>query len=185
MFSSLHNITIRIELEYNLFYLSHTRLYREYITSSEMYSLHLTHPKWTHTRSSGQQCYSARGAVGGSVPCSRTPQSWYWRRRERWLFTPPTNNPCRTWDSNPQPLNYESDSLTIRPRLPRLNHWWQMEYPGDGVSWRCFSYFSGPWQCNLLGSQWDSHKPPGFHPKYLKLCSEDEQSFYGFGTTWE
>uniref|UniRef100_A0A673LTX1 Phosphoinositide phospholipase C n=1 Tax=Sinocyclocheilus rhinocerous TaxID=307959 RepID=A0A673LTX1_9TELE len=31
----------------------------------------------------------------------------------------------------------------------------------------------------LLGSQWDSHKPPGFHPKYLKLCSEDEQSFWG------
>ncbi len=42
----------------------------------------------------------------------------------------------------------------------------------DGVSWRCFSYSSGPWQCNLLGSQWDSHKPPGFHPKYLKLCSK-------------
>ncbi len=62
------------------FYLSHTQLHREYITSSEMYSLHLTHPKWTHTRSSGQPCYSARGAVGGSVPCSRTPQSWYWRR---------------------------------------------------------------------------------------------------------
>ncbi len=27
----------------------------------------------------------------------------------------PTNNPCRTWDSNPQPLDYKSDSLTIRP----------------------------------------------------------------------
>ncbi len=27
------------------FYLSHTQLYREYITSSEMYSLNLTHPK--------------------------------------------------------------------------------------------------------------------------------------------
>ncbi len=63
-----------------------TRLYRAYITSSEMYSLHLTHPKWTHTRSSGQPCYSARGAVGGSVPCSRTPQSWYWRR----ILPPPT-----------------------------------------------------------------------------------------------
>ncbi len=25
--------------------------------------------------------------------------------------TPPTNNPCRTRDSNPQPLDYESDSL--------------------------------------------------------------------------
>ncbi len=48
----------------------------------------------------------------------------------------------------------------------------------------CLSYFSVPWQCYLLGSQWDSHKPPGFHLKYLKLCSEDERSFYGFGTTW-
>ncbi len=27
----------------------------------------------------------------------------------------------------------------------------------------------------------DSHKPPGSHLKYLKLCSEDKQSFYGFG----
>ncbi len=79
-----------------------------------MYSLHLTHPKWTHTRSSGQPCYSARGAVGGSVPCSRTPRSWYW--------TPPTNNPCRTWDSNPQPSAYKSDSLSIRPRLPRSDN---------------------------------------------------------------
>ncbi len=51
-----------------------------------MYSRHLTHPKWTHTRSSGQPCYSTRGAVGGSVPCSRTPQSWYWRR----ILPPPT-----------------------------------------------------------------------------------------------
>ncbi len=31
-------------------------------------------------------CYSARGAVGGSVSCSRTPQSWYWRR----ILPPPT-----------------------------------------------------------------------------------------------
>ncbi len=30
----------------------------------------------------------------------------------------PTNNPCRTRDSNPQSLDYESDALTIRPRLP-------------------------------------------------------------------
>ncbi len=29
------------------------------LTSSEMYSLHLTHPKWTHTWSSGQPCYGA------------------------------------------------------------------------------------------------------------------------------
>ncbi len=34
-----------------------------------------------HTVNSGQQCCGTRGAVGGSVPCSRvSPQSWYWRR---------------------------------------------------------------------------------------------------------
>ncbi len=66
----------------------------------------------------GSHCSSARGAVGGSVPYSRAPQSWYWRRRERCSFTIPTFNPCRTWDSNPQPLDYKSDSLTIRPQLP-------------------------------------------------------------------
>ncbi len=54
----------------------------------------------------------------------------------------------------------------------------------DGLFWRCLSYFAGPWQCYLLGSQWDSHKPPCFHPKYLKMCSEDGWSFYWYGTTW-
>ncbi len=53
----------------------------------------------------------------------------------------------------------------------------------DRLPWRWFSYFSGPRQCYLLGSQWDSHKPPGFYLKYLKLCSKDEQSFSGAGTT--
>ncbi len=69
----------------------------------------------------GSHCSSARGAIGGSVPCSRAPQSWYWRWRECCSFTIPTFNPCRTWDSNPQPLDYKSDSLTIRPRLPSLS----------------------------------------------------------------
>ncbi len=31
---------------------------------------------------------------------------------------PPTYNPCRTWDSNPRPSGYKSNSLSIRPRLP-------------------------------------------------------------------
>ncbi len=109
--SAKHMEKTHLRLDYDYFYLSHTQLYREYITSSEMYSLHLTHPKWTHTRSSGQPCYSARGAVGGSVPCST---SVVVLKED----TPPTNNPCRTWDSNPQPSAYKSDSLSIRPRLP-------------------------------------------------------------------
>ncbi len=96
--------------------------------------LHLTHPsahsqQWTHTRSSGQPYCGARGAVGGSVPCSRvSPQSWYWRWREHLLFTPPTDNPCRTWESNLQPLGYKYNSLTIRPRLP--HKWDDLAYGG-------------------------------------------------------
>ncbi len=65
------------------------------------------------------------GSSWGLVPCSRvSPQSWYWRWRKCWLFTPPTYNPCRTWDSNPQPSGYKSDSLSIRPRLPQFRVWW-------------------------------------------------------------
>ncbi len=38
--------------------------------------------------------------------------------RERWLFTPPTNNTRQTWDSNPRLSGYKSESLSSRPRLP-------------------------------------------------------------------
>ncbi len=79
-------------------------------------ALHLSHPKCTHKAvNTHTHREHTPGAVGSHL-CS--PQSWYWGCRERWLFTPPTYNPCRTWDSNLQPLDYESDSLTIRPRLP-------------------------------------------------------------------
>ncbi len=78
-------------------------------------ALHLTHPSahtavntHTHTAVSSEHtpgavsshlCCGARGAVGGLVPCSRvSPQSWYWGWRERCTFTPPTYNPCWTWD---------------------------------------------------------------------------------------
>ncbi len=60
-------------------------------------------PSKVHTHSSehttgavgSHLCCGARGAVGGSVPCSRAPQSWYWGWRERCTFTPPTYNSCR------------------------------------------------------------------------------------------
>ncbi len=43
-----------------------------------MCSLHLTHP----SGAVGSRHCGARGAVGGSVPCSRvSPQSWTWRAR--------------------------------------------------------------------------------------------------------
>ncbi len=60
----------------------------------------------------------------------------------------------------------------------RLNHW-QMDYFED-----VFYTFLCLDSVIYLAVKWDSHKPPGFHPKYLKLCFEDEQSFFnGFGTT--
>ncbi len=50
-----------------------------------------------------------------------SPQSWYWGWK-RALFTPAsTYNPWRYRDSNPQPLGYKSNSLTIRERLPDLD----------------------------------------------------------------
>ncbi len=76
-----------------------------------IHALHLTHPKWSHL------CCGARGAFRGSVPCSRAPQSWYW---ECCTFTPLQFLPAR--DSNSQPLDLESDSLTIRPWLPPHAH---------------------------------------------------------------
>ncbi len=102
---------------------THTRNLCSAINPSKVHthSSEHTHTPWTHTPGAvgSHLCCGARGAVGGSVPCSTvSPQSWYWRWRERCTFTPPTYNPCWTWDSNSQPLGYESDSLTIRPRLP-------------------------------------------------------------------
>jgi len=49
------------------------------------------------------------GAVGGSVPCSRSPLSWYWVWRERYLFTPSNYNSCRPETRTP-----------IRPRIPQI-----------------------------------------------------------------
>ncbi len=41
------------------------------------------------------------------------------------------------------------------------------------------------WALNLVGPllSMQSQKALEFHQKYLNLCSEDEQSFYSFGTT--
>ncbi len=72
------------------------------IMRSEMCSLHLTHP----SGAVGSRHCSARGAVGGLVPCSRvSPQSW----------TLPGFKPTTS--------DYKSNALSIRPWLPQdLNY---------------------------------------------------------------
>ncbi len=63
------------EIKKNIFFISHTII--QSITSSEMCSLYLTHPRAHTLGAVGSRRCGARGAVGGSVPCSRvSPQLW-------------------------------------------------------------------------------------------------------------
>ncbi len=70
---------------------------------SEISSLHLTHPSAHMPGAVGSRHCSARGAVGGSVPCLRvSPQSWT-------LPAIRTHNIGLPWDSSP--------IASIRPRI--------------------------------------------------------------------
>ncbi len=72
-----------------------------------------THHEHTPRAVGNHLCCSTRGfgalLKGTSVVVLRV---------EEGTFTPLIFNSCRSWDSDSQPLGYESDSLTIRPRLP-------------------------------------------------------------------
>ncbi len=75
---------------------------------------------WKHP----EQWAAIYGEVEGSVPCSRAPQSQCWESAVH--SHPPTYLPTYLQflpdrDSNSQPFDYESDSLTIRPWLPTLH----------------------------------------------------------------
>ncbi len=74
---------------YFIFYLSHTQLHREYITSSEMYSLHLTHPS-EHTEQWAAMLQRPGSSWGFGALLKDT--SVVVLKED----TPPTNNPCRT-----------------------------------------------------------------------------------------
>ncbi len=66
--------------------------------------------------------------------------------------------------------NYYCRFITLQ-----LNHWWQMEYFGD--VFHTFLDLDSVIYLAVNGIQ-------NTHPKYHKFCSEDKQSFYGFGMTW-
>ncbi len=70
-----------------------------------------THPRCTHTMNTHPEQWAARGAVGV------TPQSWYWGWRESAVQSLLHLQFLLARDSNSQPFNHKSDSLTIRPRL--------------------------------------------------------------------
>ncbi len=97
----------------------------------------------THTRSSGQPFMLQRPGSSWEVRCLS--QGSHLSHgieggRERCTFTPPTDNSCRTWDSKPRPLGYESDSLTIRPWVPLTD----TRYKIQNVK-----HFTSPQHCKL------------------------------------
>ncbi len=123
-----------------------------------------THTPWTV----GSHLFcGARGRVWGSVPCSRASQSWYWGWRESCTFTPHIQV-LPDWDSNSQPLDYESDSLTIRPGLPQVPQvrnlycwaFWNSKH------WICLQKLVFP------GNVVFSHKAFGFLWETLHSCNK-------------
>ncbi len=87
-----------------------------------------THTPWTHTRSSGQPFMlrhpGSSWGFGALLKCIKGGES-------TGHSLPPPTIPAGP-DSNSQPLDYESDSLTIRPclpfcKIPRLfyKHFWR------------------------------------------------------------
>ncbi len=97
-------------------------------------------------------CCGAWGAVGGSVPCSRAPQS-YWGWRERCTFTPPHLQFLPARDSNSQLLDYESDFLIIRARLSPTS--------GPG-RWWCPGTWMTPLQLHCCSWWWVGGEQGGF-----------------------
>ncbi len=78
-----------------------------------------THTPWTHTRSSGQPFMLRRPGSSWGFGALLKGTSVVVLKEERALYIHSPHLqflPAR--DSNSQPFDYESDSLTIRPRLP-------------------------------------------------------------------
>ncbi len=87
-------------------------------------------------------CCGARGAVGGSKPCSRAPQSWYWRWRECCTFTPPIYNSAETrtrnlWIMRPNEgglvgycMMIEITQMALSNYLNKLRQHWFIKHHG-------------------------------------------------------
>ncbi len=122
------NIMIIIKLRWALFV---TCTIIQSITISEMCSLHLTHPSAHTLGAVGSRRCGTRGAVGGSVPCSRvSPQSWtitftFSHLADAFIQSDlqlgvdnGKDNSSRNRDSNPQPRVTSPMLYPLEPRLP-------------------------------------------------------------------
>ncbi len=82
-------------------------------------ALDLTHLKCTHTAVNTHTHTHTHGAVGSYLCLAQGHLSRGIEDRALYIHSP-TYNSCWSWDLNSQPLAYESNSLTIRPRFPLL-----------------------------------------------------------------
>ncbi len=132
MFGSLYFILIKYQLRCQVSNESEVTCGQVWWPILGICALHLTHPSehtqqwththtpWTHTRSSWQPMLRRPGSSWGFGALLKGLISSHGiEGGERWSFITPTDNSCQTWDSNPRPLGYKSDYLSIRPRLPQ------------------------------------------------------------------
>ncbi len=106
------NVTFRSDVRPSM--MSHTRnLCSAFNPSKCTHSSEHTHTHThTHTVNSHPEQWAANAAAPGEqlgVRCLA-----------QGSHLSPHDNSCRTWDSNPRPSGYKSDSLSIRPRLPQV-----------------------------------------------------------------
>ncbi len=100
-----------------------------------MCALHFTHPSaCTHTAVSSKHTHTVNtpGGQWAAIFLQHPGSSWGFGALLKGLTSvellkvevgaghslPPPTISAGNWDSNPQPLSYKSDSLTIRPQLP-------------------------------------------------------------------
>ncbi len=105
---------------------SHTQNLCSAFYPSKVHTHSSEHTHRDHTRGAvgSHLCCGARRAVGGLVPCSRTPRRGIIGRERALDIHSPHQQSLPDRDSNSQPFDYEFDCLTITPLLPlkgRLN----------------------------------------------------------------
>ncbi len=128
-----------------------------------------THTLWTHTHTHCEHtpgavgshlCCGTRGAVGGSVPCSRASRHGIEGGERALYIHSPHLQFLPVRDSNSQPFDYESDSLQLHASSALFMHklvwdWFYVEHPTHENVFLCrflqplWTIWPRTWVCRL------------------------------------
>ncbi len=132
-----------------------------------------THSR-THTRSSGQPVLQRPGSSWGFGALLKGLTSVVVLKvkiEERWLFTPPTDNSCRTWDSN-QDLRVTSPTLyPLGHNCPKCAPFSPQTLDNDRTKYLLNNHSGCEWKHRELSSFPD----PLFSKLTLSDCEEEER----------